>query len=394
MGMVGGGEGSFIGAIHCMAAALDGEIELVAGCFSHDPERSLRAGQNLHISADRTYADYQTMMRVEAERPLDERMQFVAIVTPNHLHFPVAELALKHGFHVLCEKPAATDLETTLALKKCVDESRSLFGLTHTYAAYPMVRQARAMIRAGEMGEVRRISVAYPQGWLAGAEDGQASPQAQWRTDPAKSGESGCFGDIGTHAHHLVEMITGLSMHQVCADLRSCVDGRDLDDDGALLFRMQNGARGVLSASQVCTGEGNNLQISISCDEGTLAWQQETPNELIVKRNAQPASTYKAGVNCNYLSDDARRYCRTPEGHPEGYIEAFANIYRDFASDIKQQTALESPSYASIDEGLRGMLFIRAALQSSRNNSAWVTLSDVQSDELRGKRILKQEIIA
>ncbi|TQV66736.1 Gfo/Idh/MocA family oxidoreductase [Exilibacterium tricleocarpae] len=375
--MVGGGEGSFIGAIHRMAAALDGEIELVAGCFSSDPERGRRAGAQLGLAASRTYPHYETMLETEAGLAADQRMQFVAIVTPNHLHFPIAEAALRRGFHVLCDKPAALNLEETLALKQQVDSAGGLFGLTHTYAAYPLVRQARAMVTAGELGGVRRVTVSYPQGWLADAGDTCASPQAQWRTDPQKSGESGCFGDIGTHAHHLAEHITGVDITELCADLTTYVDGRVLDDDGAVLFRMANGARGTLTASQICAGEGNDLQISVYCDLGSLAWRQETPNALVLKRRGQPAQVLKAGVNCDYLHRDARAYCRTPAGHPEGYIEAFANIYRDFARAIKHGSTAIYPSFASIDEGVRGMLFVRAVLESSRNHSTWVRLGDL-----------------
>lgn len=375
MGMVGGGEGSFIGAIHRMAAALDGEIELVAGCFSTNSERNKLTGASLNLSPERTYTNYESMMEVEVSLPENERIQFVAIVTPNHLHFPIAKSALAKGFHVLCDKPVATDLNEALELKKQVENAVGLFGLTHTYAAYPMIREARSIIASGELGEVRRISVSYPQGWLSDASDTQASPQSIWRTDPEKCGESGCFGDIGTHAHHLIEYVTGIKMIEVCADLITYIDWRALDDDGAALFRMENGARGTLMASQICAGEGNDFQITVYCGRGSLSWHQESPNELIVKPNKQPMKTLKAGVNCSYLSTDARSYCRAPEDHPEGYIEAFANIYRDFARAIKKEiTKKDFPSFASIEEGVRGMAFVRAVLHSSHNNSVWTTL--------------------
>lgn len=375
MGMVGGGDGAFIGAIHRMAAALDGEIELVAGCFSSDPERGRRSGERLGLAPERVYGSYPEMMRAEAMLPPAERMEFVAVVTPNHLHLPVAGAALEAGFHVLCDKPAARTLEEAMALREAVRESGLLYGLTHTYAAYPLVRQAREMIRRGELGAVRRVSVAYPQGWLAFADDASASQQAAWRTDPAKSGESGCFGDIGTHAHNLVENVTGLHVTEVCADLASVVDGRALDDDGAALFRLENSARGTLTASQVCTGEGNNLNISVYCEQGALFWQQEEPNTLQVKRRSRPQEIYRAGNNCDYLAPEVRALCRTPEGHPEGYIEAFANIYRDFSRRVKETRAGQpSAGDSDIDAGVRGMAFVHGAIESSKNRSRWFSL--------------------
>ncbi|SHG22496.1 Predicted dehydrogenase [Microbulbifer donghaiensis] len=377
MGMVGGGEGAFIGAIHRMAAALDGEIELVAGCFSSDPARGRATAARLGLPADRAYASYRDLVLGEAARPAGERMEFVSVVTPNDLHLPAATEALRGGFHVLSDKPAARSLEETISLRAVVHETGLVYGLTHTYAAYPMVRQAREMVCGGELGAVRRVTVAYPQGWLASADDA-GGKQASWRTDPARSGESGCFADIGTHAHNLVEFVTGSRITEVCADLRSVVDGRLLDDDGAALFRLENSARGTLTASQVCAGEGNNLSISVYGEKGALSWQQEDPNRLQLRRRGGPLETYVAGADCAYLAPEARALCRTPQGHPEGYIEAFANIYRDFADRVRRartgEPADASGASGGIEAGVRGMAFVRGALESSRNHSSWVSL--------------------
>ncbi|MFC6635679.1 Gfo/Idh/MocA family protein [Microbulbifer taiwanensis] len=374
MGMVGGAEGAFIGAIHRMAAALDGGIELVAGCFSSDPSRGRATAAKLGLPADRSYASYRDLVLGEAARPAGERMEFVSVVTPNDLHLPVAIEALQGGFHVLSDKPAARSLEEALSLRASVEQSGLVYGLTHTYAAYPMVRQAREMVLDGELGAVRRVTVSYPQGWLASAADTGGSKQASWRTDPARSGESGCFGDIGTHAHNLVEYVTGSRITEVCADLRSLVEGRLLDDDGAALFKLENSARGTLTASQVCAGEGNNLNISIYCEKGALLWQQEDPNRLQVRRRGRPLETYQAGTDCAYLAEGARALCRTPVGHPEGYIEAFANIYRDFAARVLAHREGSLAAASDIEAGVRGMAFVRAAIESSRNHSSWVSL--------------------
>ncbi|MFS1526146.1 Gfo/Idh/MocA family protein [Microbulbifer sp. 2304DJ12-6] len=377
MGMVGGGEGGFIGPIHRMAAALDGEVALVAGCFSNNPERSRTSGEQLGLPADRVYSDYQQMMRAESARSCDERMEFVAVVTPNHWHLPVSVAALEAGFHVLSDKPAARTLEEVLELKKVVEASGRLYGLTHTYAAYPMVMQARDMVQSKVLGPVRRVSVAYAQGWLAQPDDTHSSKQAHWRTDPQRAGESGCFADIGTHAHHLVEYITGQWVTAICADLQTAVAGRLLDDDGAALFKLESGARGTLMASQVCGGEGNNLNISVHCELGSLFWEQENPNRLQVKRRGQADAVYRAGVDSAYLDEKVRARLRTPQGHPEGYIEAFANLYRDFAAMVRCKRhgrAIEGVhAVGDIAVGVRSMAFVRGAIQSS-SQSAWVPL--------------------
>ncbi|MDP4536675.1 Gfo/Idh/MocA family oxidoreductase [Alkalimonas collagenimarina] len=372
MGMVGGGEGSFIASIHRMAARLDDSIELVAGCFSRQHPKSIQMGQQLGLESARCYASYEQMFEAEAALPADKRIEFVSIVTPNHMHFPVAKAALLAGFNVLSDKPATTSLEQAIALQQLVQQQQLHYGLTHTYAAYPLVRQARQMIAQGKLGTVRRISVSYPQGWLADSADTQASAQASWRTDPERSGESGCFADIGTHAFHLLEYVSGLQVMEIAADLVTQVKDRLLDDDGAAMLRLTNGARATLMASQACTGLGNNLQISIYGDRASLYWQQEQPNQLWLQRRGEPQQLWTAGADCDYLDVAVRDLCRTPAGHPEGYIEAFANLYRDFALLVRNGEQLDDG--LSIDAAVRGMAFIRAALLSSQNNASWVSV--------------------
>lgn len=373
--MVGGGEGSFIGAIHRMAAQMDGEIELVAGAFSSNAARAKVTGEKLGIASQRNYSSYREMIQQEYLLPEDERIHFVSIVTPNFLHYPVASEALKAGFHVLSDKPAAGTLEETKLLRKAVVDRELLFGLTQTYTAYPMIRQAKAMIAAGELGEIRRVSASYTQGWLSSAEDNESSAQAEWRLDPKRGGESGCFADIATHVHNLVEYVTGQKMASVCADITTLVKDRLLDDDGAALFKLESGARGTLTASQVCTGEGNNLNIAVFGDNASLFWQHEDPNKLFVKRRNGPEQIYRAGSDCDYLSPEALKNCRTPAGHPEGYIEAFANIYRAFANAVRgNHKAIDPGIVADINAGVRSMAFVRAALESSRGHSQWLSL--------------------
>lgn len=366
MGMVGGGQGAFIGDVHRLAARLDGEIELVCGAFSRDAENCRVTGHALGIAPERSYTDFNHMMQAEAALPSDERMEFVAIVTPNHVHFPVAKAALEAGFHVLSDKPATLNLEEARELRKIVEARNGLaYGLTHTYLGYPLLGEARGIIQSGGIGKVRKVFVEYIQGWLAVEVENK---QADWRTDPARSGGSGCMGDIGTHAHNLAEFMTGKRMTHVAADLSIFVEGRRLDDDGSALFRMEDGVKGTLSASQVCVGVENGLSIRVYGETGGLEWHQEEPNTLKRSYADRPAELIRAAQS--YLSEEAQGWFRTPPGHPEGYIEAFANCYREFGHAIRTEGGVAS----GIDAAVRGMAFIDALLESSENGSAWTEI--------------------
>ena len=378
MGMVGGGEGAFIGAIHRMAAALDREIELVCGAFSADPVRSAHSGAALGLPGDRIYSDFQNMMTAERELPAEQRMHFVAVVTPNHLHFPAAEAALLAGFHVLSDKPATLTLAQALELRALVETSGLVYGITHTYTGYPMVREARERVGRGELGSIRKIVVDYSQGWLADvpAEDNK---QASWRLDPARAGASCCMGDIGVHAANLAEFVSGLEIESLCADLRATVPGRVLDDDGSVLLRFNNDARGVLNASQVSAGEENNLRLRVYGERGGLEWAQQEPNTLWLRWNDKPTEMLRAGAD--YLGPDAASSTRTPMGHPEGYIEAFANISRDFASRVRQWPDVgsgEACDLPGIEVAVRGMQFIETAVAASASDHKW---HELQSEE-------------
>lgn len=375
MGMVGGGPGAFIGAIHRMAAGLTGDIELVAGAFSRDAGASKTFGAELGLDPDRAYGSFADMFKAEAARPEGERMQCVSIVTPNDSHAAITKAALAAGFHVICDKPAAGTLEDALEMQRAVADSGLLFGLTHTYTGYPLVMEARERVAAGEIGELRRVAVSYLQDWLSRAEDTEGSKQASWRSDPARSGESGAFGDIGSHAFNLVEYITGERVTDVAAQMRKVIPGRVIDDDGQAMFHLQNGAAGLLSASQVCTGSINALKIEIYGDKASLFWAQEQPNTLTIKRRGEPEQVLHA--NMDYLGETARGVARTPGGHPEGYIEAFANLYAAFADDVRAfPDTPERPRYATIEDGVAALRFIRASLASSGNDSAWTALAD------------------
>ena len=364
-GMVGGGQGAFIGEVHRLAARLDGKIDLVCGAFSRDAENCKATGAALGLNPSRCYADFSEMMAAEAALPASERMDFVSIVTPNHVHFPVAKAALEAGFHVLSDKPATLDLKEAQELREIVKKSGKSYGLTHTYLGYPLVGEARGIIESGGIGKVRKVFVEYIQGWLATEVDNK---QADWRTDPARSGGSGCMGDIGTHAHNLAEFITGKRMTHVAADLSIFVDGRRLDDDGSALFRMEDGVKGTLSASQICVGNENSLSIRVYGETGGLEWHQEEPNTLTRTYLDRPTEVLRAAQG--YLSQGAQDWFRTPPGHPEGYLEAFANCYLDFAKAI----AADGGSATGIDAGVRGMAFVEALLESSKNNSEWIEI--------------------
>lgn len=368
--MIGGGEGAFIGPVHRTAAAIAGNCQLVAGALSSDPDKARRSGAAVGLPPERSYTSYQALIEGEMALPADARAEFVAIVTPNHVHAPAAIAALEAGLPVLTDKPVTDSLEAALALRDVAERTGGLVGITHTYIGYPMVKQARDLIASGELGAVRRVAVKYTQGWLGKAEDA-VGKQAEWRIDPKRSGLAGAFGDIGTHAFNLVEFMTGERMTRLAAELRAAVPGRSLDDDGMAMFHMAGGGRGTLIASQVCTGDANGLAISIWCEEAGLHWNQEHPNHLHVNRRGQPDSILSPGWG--YMGADAVANTRLPAGHPEGYFEAFANIYRDFA-DAVRGNARERPSYASLADGIAHMRFIQAAYDSSEAGGAWVDI--------------------
>jgi len=378
--MVGGGRGAFIGAVHRIAAAMDQQIELVCGAFSSDPEKSRASGADLFLPAERCYGSFAEMIQSEAKRPLGDRMDFIAIVTPNHVHFPPAKMALEHGFHVLSDKPATFDLAEAKALAALVKKTGLLYGLTHNYTGYPLVKEAREMIAAGRLGKIRKVVVEYPQGWLATRLEASGQKQASWRTDPKKSGAAGCIGDIGTHAENLAEYVTGLQISELAADLTTFVKGRKLDDDGNVLLRFKGGAKGVLHSSQISVGEENNLNIRVYGEKGGIEWHQREPNTMLVKWLDQPMQVYRASMG--YLGKAALAAGRTPPAHPEGYLEAFANIYKNFANAIrarleKRKVGKDDPAndFPKIEDGVRGMAFIEAVVASSRKNAAWTKLA-------------------
>lgn len=375
MGMIGGGPGAFIGTVHRIAAGMDGEIELVCGAFSSDPEKSKQAGEMLYLNSSRVYGSYKEMIRREAELPAAEKMDFVSIVTPNYLHFEPAKLAIENGFHVVLDKPMTFDLSEALQLKELVAKKGAIFCLTHTYTGYPMVKEARQQIASGKFGKIRKVYVEYPQGWLSTYLEGTEQKQASWRTDPAKSGIAGAMGDIGTHAFNLAEYITGLKVVKICADVNSVVDGRKLDDDGAVFLKFENGASGVLLATQVAAGEENNIKIRVFGEKGGIEWKQEDANSLLVKWLDKPTEIWRTGTG--YVSSFASHNTRVPAGHPEGYLEAFANHYRNFALCVKARmngtaSKQEWKDFPGIEEGVRGMLFIEKVIESGRSNKKWI----------------------
>ncbi len=377
MGMVGGGKDAFIGAIHRLAANMDGLIELSCGALSINPEIAMASGEALFLPKDRTYTTFEEMIKAEAALPADKRMDFVTIVTPNFAHFAPAKMALEHGFHVVIEKPITFSLEEAKELKEILDKTGLTLCLTHTYSGYPLVKQIKAMIKDGQLGKIRKVWVEYPQGWLSKLSEREGNAQAAWRTDPKKSGKSSVMGDIGTHAAHLAEYVTGSKITAICAELNTMVEGRVLDDDGAVMLKFDNGAKGVLMASQVAAGEENGIRIRVYGEHGGVEWYQHEPNTLLVKWLDKPTQIYRAGGNNgHYLSPMAIHNCRTPAGHPEGYLEAFANIYRNFAltlgckMDGKTPTA-EMLDFPGIEDGLRGMAFIDNVVASSQSDKKW-----------------------
>jgi predicted dehydrogenase len=375
MGMVGGGEGAFIGGVHRMAAALDGQIELVCGAFSSDPAKSKRSGEALFLPENRVYNSFEEMILKEKKLPASKRMDFVSIVTPNHVHFPPAKMALENGFHVVCDKPLCFNLEEAAELEKLVAETGLLFTLTHNYTGYPMVKQAKAMVKRGDFGKIRKIVVEYPQGWLSTFLESSDSKQAAWRTDPTKSGIVGAMGDIGTHAENLAEYITGLKITRLYADLTTFVDGRLLDDDGSVLLEFEGGAKGILFASQICAGEENNLNIRVYGEKGGLHWFQMEPNSLILTWLDKPKEIIRTGGSG--ALPESLAHTRIPAGHPEGYLEGFANLYRNFAKQLQARLAGEDvdPIFdtPSVSDGVRGMNFIYKVVESNKKRN-WVNI--------------------
>lgn len=375
MGMIGGGKDAFIGAIHRIAANMDGLVELVCGSLSINKEIAVESGRSLFLPEDRIYTSYEEMLEKESQLPADKRMDFVTIVTPNFAHYGPAVMALEKGFHVVIEKPITVSLEEAKALQQKLEESGKILCLTHTYTGFPMVKHAKELVKQGTLGKIRKVVVEYKQGWLSRLSEREGNAQASWRTDPKKSGKSGVMGDIGTHAFNLAEYITGLHVTKLCAVLNTMVEGRALDDDGSVFLQFDNGAAGVLLASQVAAGEENNLYIKIYGENGGLEWHQQEPNTLLLKWLDKPTEILRAGLP--YLSDIAKQNSRTPGGHPEGYLEAFGNIYKNFALTLSatinnatvDNNVIEFPS---INEGIRGMAFIESVVKSSQSNDKWV----------------------
>ena len=379
MGMVGGGKDAFIGAVHRFAANLDGRIELVAGAFSSSPSKSHESGALLFLDPNRVYDSYEEMAKAEAKLPVDQRVDFVSIVTPNFAHFPAAKTFLEAGFNVICDKPMTLNLDEAVELREVVRRTGKVFILTHNYTGYPMVKEARELVRADALGRILKIITEYPQGWLLNPIDQAGQKQASWRTDPQRAGASGCIGDIGTHAENLARYITGLEIDELCADFSSFVEGRRLEDDGNVLLRYKGGARGVLYASQVSAGEENNLRIRVYGTKASLEWYQEHPNELTVKYPEAPRQILRRGNG--YLSANARRFVRLPSGHPEAFIEAFANIYQEAVRAIEAEVRGQAPpkdlDAPTVNDGVEGMAFIAAAVQSAKGGGVWTKMPTI-----------------
>lgn len=379
MGMIGGGKDAFIGAIHRLAFNLDGLVELRAGALSIDPAIAVESGKQLFLEEERIYTDYRVMLEREATLPPDKRIDFVSIVTPNFVHFDPAMRALDKGFNVVIEKPITFSLEEAIKLKAKVEETGLSLLLCHTYTGYPMVKQAKQMLKEGLFGKIRKVYVEYPQGWLSTSLETSGNPQASWRTDPKRSGKAGAMGDIGTHAFNLAEYVTGLKIVKLCADINSIVPGRKLDDDGAVLLNFENRASGVLMATQVAAGEENNIKIRVYGEKGGLEWEQNNANTLLVKWLDKPTEIWRAGES--YLSSFAKHNCRTPAGHPEGYIEAFANLYRNFALAVAAKINGEDPKeewldFPGVEDGVRGMMFIEKVSESGKSEKKWIEFKE------------------
>ncbi|MEQ9308173.1 MAG: Gfo/Idh/MocA family oxidoreductase [Balneolaceae bacterium] len=377
MGMIGGGVGAFIGAVHRLAANLDGQIELVCGAFSSSPEKSKQTGEELFLDPSRVYGSYKEMIETEASLPEEIRMDFVSIVTPNHVHAEPAILALDHGFPVIIDKPLCFDMNEAFAIKKKVEETGLPFALTHTYTGYPMVKEARQIVKSGKLGDVRKIMVEYPQGWLSEKLEDTDQKQAAWRTDPKRSGKSGAYGDIGTHAANMAEYVSGLNIVKVLSQLSKVVPGRLLDDDANALLEFEGGIPGILSVSQISAGEENAIKMRVYGEKGGVVWTQRDPNSLIVTWNDKPHETYRTGTG--YVSEAAQANSRTPAGHPEGYLEAFANIYRNFVFHLRAHSAgeehnMEIYDYPEIEDGVHGMSMVDAVVESTEKGNIWINV--------------------
>jgi predicted dehydrogenase len=375
-GMVGGGRDAFIGAVHRIAMRLDGKIDLVAGAFSSSAEKSRLSGEDLLLDPDRVYPDYQTMVERELQLPLGERIDFVSIVTPNRTHVPIARAFLEAGFNVVCDKPLAFNLEEALELEKVVQKSGKVFALTHNYTGYPMVKEARELVRKGELGTLLKVVVEYPQGWLINPIDEEGQKQAAWRTNPEQAGASSCVGDIGTHAENLTRYITGLEIDEICAEFTTFVKGRMLEDDANMLIRYKGGAKGILYASQISVGEENSLSIRIYGTKASLEWHQEEPNDLTVKYAEAPRRILRRGNG--YLSDAAKRFSRIPAGHPEAFLEGFANIYQEavraIEAEINGQPIPQDSDFPTVKDGVEGMLFVATAVRSAKEGAVWTKM--------------------
>lgn len=375
MGMIGGSLDAFIGNVHRMAASIDQQIELVAGVFSSSFEKTKETAAALRIDENRVYQDYETLILEEAKKSHSDKIDFISIVTPNHLHFGPAKLALENGFHVLCEKPVTFSVEEAEILEKLAAEKNLLFAVAYTYTGYPMIKEAKNLVSSGVIGKIRKVIVDYPQGWLSSPIEKEGQKQADWRTDPSRAGISCCTGDIGSHAFNLAEYITGLEVDALAADVSTFVNDRKLDDDVSVLLRFNSGAKGILQASQVLVGEENTLSIRVYGEKASLTWKHNEANSLVVKFQNQPNQVYRTGVDNNYLHEQTLKHTRLPSGHPEGFLEAFANLYRNFAFAIQSQKIKTQPDknydFQTIREGVRGMKFIKAVIKSGLQNASW-----------------------
>jgi predicted dehydrogenase len=379
MGLVGGGQGSFIGRVHSIAACLDNRATVVAGALSSTPERSKASAPDYDIAPSRAYGSYQEMFEKEAQLPPDQRIDFVAVTTPNHVHFEVAKAALEAGFHVVCDKPMTFDLAQAEQLRKLVESSNCVFALTHNYTGYPLVRHAREMIASGELGEIQAVRAFYIQGWLRTRLESSEQKQASWRTDPGKSGAAGCFGDIATHAYNLARYMTGLLPAQISCHLKTFEPGRRLDDYGTAVIRFENGGLGTVTASQISHGRENDLFIEVDGTKGALIWRQEEPNVLVVRRNGSPHQLYTRDPNAPFMNASGKAACRLPSGHPEAFFEALANIYTaayDAMIEVAEGKKVEKRNtiYPNVFDGVDGMYFIQQCVASSQQNGNWLDL--------------------